>query len=297
MISKRDGCHKKAWLIAVNFLMILASSVSMSAPTAKVGLSAGLEAFRLKEFDSGGTRLLKESGTRYVTTVFLDDGGTYAVQGALLYRLEASAYWGQVDYDGISQSVDATQNNLALRSKTDYLGGHAEIILGYRFRPANGPRSLEAMGGLGAASWNRSIRNATAANGTPVSGIEENYNVYYGKIALGLNDFLPSSWRNHVQFGVKLPFRINEDVKLSKVGYDDDLTLQPGNTYSGFVKLLLEPRPKDDKSGNLLISVYYDGLRLNPSKAKTVTRNGSPVQVWQPESHMDIFGLQLGYRF
>ena len=81
------------------------------------------------------------------------------------------------------------------------------------------------------------------------------------------------------------------------MGYDSDLTLSPGNTFSGFIKLQLEPQSIDNKPGNLVINVYYDSFRFDPSKAKTVTRNGSPVQVWQPETHMDILGLQLGYRF
>jgi len=269
----------------------------MATPIATVGLSGGVEAMRVKEFDSSGSRLLLETGNRYVTTAFLDDGGKYDPEVPIHYHLEASAYWGQVDYDGKSQSVDPTQSNIPLMTKTDYLGGRAEALVGYRIRPLDGPRSLELIGGLGVDGWNRRIQNATASNGTLVSGIEETYTVYYGKIALGLNNLASSSLRNQLQLGVKLPFYITEDVYLSNVGYDSDLTLSPGNAFSGFIKLQLEPQSIDNKPGNLVINVYYDGFRFDPSKAKTVTRNGTPVQVWQPETHLDILGLQFGYRF
>ena len=297
MILDHIGYRNKLWLAAALTLMILTSPLCMAAPIATVGLSGGIEAFRLKEFDSSGSRLLLETGKRYVTTAFLDDGGKYAPEAPLHYHLEASAYWGQIDYDGKAQSVDPTQSNLPLMSKTDYRGGRAEALLGYRIKPMGGTRGLELIGGLGVDGWNRRIHNATASNGTLVSGIEETYTVYYGKVALGLNNLYSSSWRNQLQFGVKLPYNITEDVYLSNVGYDRDLTLSPGNTYSGFIKLQLEPQPKGNKPGNLVINVYYDGFRFNPSKAKTVTRNGSPVQVWQPETHIDILGLQIGYRF
>ena len=297
MILYRLGYRNLPWLATAVTLMGLTSPLCMAAPIATVGLSGGIEAMRLKEFDSSGSRLLLETGNRYVTTAFLDDGGKYDPEVPIHYHLEASAYWGQLDYDGKSQSVDPTQSNLPLMSKTDYRGGRAEALLGYRIKPLGGPRSLELIGGLGVDGWNRRIHNASASNGTLVSGIEETYTVYYGKIALGLNNLYASSWYNQLQFGIKLPFNISEDVYLSNVGYDSDLTLSPGNTFSGFIKLQLEPQSKDNKPGNLIINVYYDSFRFDPSKAETVTRNGSPVQVWQPETHIDILGLQLGYRF
>jgi hypothetical protein len=297
MSFHRDGYHKKAWLGSIISLMILTSSVCVATPAATVGLSGGLEEFRLKEFDSTGARLLSETGNRYVTSAFLDNAGRYDLETRLLYHLDAGIYWGQVNYDGKSQSVYPAQSNLPLMSRTDYQGGRAEAILGYRFKPPNIPHPVEVMGGLGLDVWSRSIHSATTSNGTLVSGIKETYNAYYGKIALGLSNLFPSSWHSHLQLGIKLPFYISEHINLSKVGYDSDLTLSPGNTYSEFIKLALEPQPKDNKSGNVVISIYYDGFRFDPSKAKTATYNGSPVQVWQPETHIDIFGLQIGYRF
>ena len=298
MIVHRSGHQNhKPWLVSIICLMTFSSSLCLAAPAATIGLSGGLETFRLKEFDSAGDRLLSETGNRYVATAFLDDGAKYNLETPLIYHLETSAYWGQVDYDGKSQSVDPAQSNLPLMSRTDYRGGRAEALFGYRFKASNSPRDIEIIAGTGIDSWSRVIHSATTSNGTLVSGIKETYVAYYGKIALGLSNLYPSTWHSYLQFGVKMPFSISEDINLSEVGYDNDLTVSPGNTYSGFVNLALEPRPKDNKSGNLVVRVYYDGFRFNPSQSKTATRGGSPIQVWQPETHIDILGVQIGYRF
>lgn len=297
MIFISHRSRSKAWRAALISVITLTSSLCAAAPAVTVGLSGGLESFRLKEFDNGGARLLSEAGYRYVTTAFLDNVGKYDLQTPLLYHAEVSAYWGQVDYDGQSQSVDPAQSNLPLSSQTDYQGGRGEAMAGYRFPVPGGIRAIELMGGMGVDVWSRSIHSATTSNGTLVSGIKEIYNAYYGKAALGLSNLFTSTWRNHVEFGVKMPFSISETINLSKVGYDSDLTVYPGNSYSLFAKLLLEPPPKGNKPGNMVIKLYYDGFRFDPSKTKTVGHNGSLVYVWQPETHMDIFGLQLGYRF
>ena len=287
----------RPWLFSIITFAMLTPSLCGATPLATVGLNGGIEAFRLKEFDGTGARLLSETGNRYIITAFLDNGDKYDPKAQLLYHLEASAYWGQVDYDGKSQSVDPAQSSLPLLSQTEYRGGRTEALLGYRFRSSISLRTMEVMGGVGGDSWHRRIHSATTSNGTLVSGIEEFYKVFYGKIAFGLSNLLASTWHSQLQFGIKLPFYISEDINLSKVGYDSDLSLSPGKTYSGFISLLLEPRSKNIKTGNPVIRIYYDGYRFDTSKAKTVTRNGSPVQVWQPETHIDTLGIQIGYRF
>jgi len=297
MIFFCDGYKNKLRLAVVSSLMTLIPSLCVASPIATVGLSGGIEAFRLKEFDSSGTRLLSETGNLYVTTAFLDDGDKYGLEKSLHYHLEASVYWGQVDYDGISQSIDPSQSNLPLMSQTEYRGGRTEAMLGYRLKTLNSGLTLELIGGLGWDGWNRRIYSAYSSNGTYVSGIEETYNTFYGRLALGLSNLFKSRWHDQLIIGIKAPFNITEDINLTAVGYDNDLTLSPGNHISGFIYYQLEPHPENNKAGNPVIRIYYDGFRFDASKAKTVVRNGSPIQVWQPETHIDVLGLQLGYRF
>lgn len=288
---------RASWRITIIAVMICMSSVCGAAPGMSIGLSGGLEVFNLKEFDSSGSRLLSEAGDRYVTTVLLDKSRAYNHEASLLYHLEAAAYWGQVSYDGQTQSLDPAQSNLPVTSDTDYQGGRAEALLGYRFQRSIIPQTIEVAGGLGVDGWSRRIADGTASNGILVSGIHEVYRTYYGKVALGLTHLYPSNWYSHLRLGLKIPFNISEDVGLQNLGYDSDLTVSPGNAYSGFVTLLFEPQANPDKPGNLFFSVYYDGFRFDPSKAKTATHNGSPIPVWQPKTQIDVYGLQIGYRF
>jgi len=296
MIACHNGRYNGVYLILAAFLTMSIPSHCPAVPIPSVGLSGGLEGFHLKEIDSSGTRLLSETGRRYVATAFLDDSDKYEFKTPLLYHLEASTYWGQVDYEGMSQSITPGQNNLPLLSQTDYLGGRAEAMVGYRFMLPNHSSAIELLGGMGVDGWKRRIHSAVASDGTAVSGIEERYTAYYGKIALGLSNLYPSGWYSHLQFGVKIPVDIIEYVYLSKVGYDNDLTLNPGNTLSGFVDLQFESS-HSDKAGNPVFRIYYDAFRFDPSAAKSANRGTSTDHVWQPETRIDIFGLQIGYRF
>ena len=183
--------HRIVWLISVFFSISILPSLSVANTVGKVGLSGGIETFREKEFDSDGTSLVKESGYRYVATVSFDSKPAQDTSPALFYQLEASGYLGNVDYEGKSQSLDASLSNLDIQSKTEYLGGRAEAVLGYHIKFSSFPHTLDINGGLGIDTWTRNIRNSIASNGTQVSGIREDYTVYYGKLALGLNNPIP----------------------------------------------------------------------------------------------------------
>jgi hypothetical protein len=261
-------------------------------------ISGGVEYFHLKELGSNGSRLLAETGARYAISAALDNASRYDRLAPWLYHAEITAYTGQVDYDGVSQSTDPTQNNLPFGTDTNYLGARAEALLGYRVKPAALSHALELIAGLGLDGWRRRIHTGFTANSTRVSGTEEIYRVFYGKAALGLTDLWSGGWHNQLQAGVKLPIRIDEEVHLRAVGYDNDLNLVPANAYSGFARLTLEaPHSPGAGGGNLLLSLYYEGLRFDPSPSKLVSRGDTLVSVWQPATHIDVFGVQVGYRF
>lgn len=271
-----------------------ASAESSLDPVPSV--SGGLEYFHLQELNTGGARLLAETGYRYVIRATLDSAGRYDPVARLLYHLELAGYAGPVDYDGQSQSIDPHQNNLPFSTTTHYQGVRAEAVGGVRLTPETMSRSLDLIGGLGADTWRRQIDSGTTAAGTAVSGVEEIYQVVYAKAGLGMSDLWSGRWHNYLQAGLKLPIKVNEDVNLRAVGYDRNLSLSPGNAYSGFAELTLEA-PADGTCGNLLLSLYYQGLRFDPSPSKLASRGNTVVSVWQPETHIDVFGLQLGYRF
>lgn len=286
------------WVMA-SCLFCSGGLVSAQADSAVApAISGGVEYFHLKELDSNGSRLLAETGTRYAISAALDNASRYDPLTPWLYHAEITAYTGQVDYDGLSQSIDPTENNLPFGTDTNYLGARAEAQLGYQVRPAVLSHALQLIAGLGVDGWRRRIHTGFTANGIQVSGTEEIYRAFYGKAALGIADLWSGGWHNQIQAGVKLPIRIVEDVNLRAVGYDNDLSLSPTNAYSGFARLTLEaPRPRNAAGGNLLLSLYYEGLRFDPSPSKLVSRGDTLVSVWQPETRIDVFGVQVGYRF
>lgn len=254
----------------------------------------GVEHFHLEEISGAGKRFLEESGPRYVLSGrFGNETHPNAVR---LYHLEAAAYTGTVDYNGQTQSVDPAKSNIALNSETEYQGGRLEAMLGYRFRPPLFPQGLDTLVGVGLDNWRRHVKGGLDATDTPVSGIEENYRVYYSRFALGIHGPDSSAVRLHLQAGLTLPLTISEDVKLKQLGFDHDTTVSPGNAVSGFVALNLESRPAWLKSDSLLLTLYYDGYRFKRSDSETVTRSGTPYQVSQPKTEIDIFGLQVGCR-
>lgn len=285
------------WLIAILTAPLWPWTVQAGPAQPSLAVSGGIEPTYLKELDSSGSRLLSEKGGRYVISVKLDNQNRYDLQAPFLYHLEASSYAGRLDYSGQSQSLDPSVGNVPFSSQTDYQGGRAEALLGYRLRPSFISNPLEVLGGIGFDNWRRQIQSGNDFYGSPVSGIEEIYRVYYGKLGLGMTDMFSSHWHHHLQAGLKIPFHITEDVSLRSVGYDNDVTLTPGNTYSAFIKWDMEAPPDQGKHGNFLLSFYYEGLRFDPSPSKTVGHSGTTASVWQPETHIDIFGAQMGYRF
>jgi len=208
-----------------------------------LGLSGGLESFHLKELSSNGTRLLAESGNRLVVTAYLDDRKRYELANPWFYHLEGAIYSGQVDYDGQSQSVDPAKGNIPFKSQTDYQGGRGEALVGYRTKASIASHPLEILGGMGIEGWSRSIKDGTTSGGIPVSGIEEIYHTSYGKLALGIRDLFSTQWHTHLYAGFKLPFSTKEDINLRAVGYDSDLSINPGNHISTFIKFMMESRP------------------------------------------------------
>ncbi len=292
-----DLRHAQGACLAAVIFCILWSSSANAGSTPAFGFSGGLEYFQLEEVDGTGARLLKESGPRYLISGHLDNSAGYDTAVRWLYHTEVAAYAGSVDYDGQSQSVDPAQGNQPFASNTDYYGLRGEALLGYRRQPFSLPLGVEILGGAGLDVWLRRIQGGLDANGAAINGAEELYRVYYGKIALGLTTLFSSTWHGYLQTGLKMPLSISEDVNLSAAGFDSDVTLSPGNAPWGYIKLVIEPRSASNKPGNLLFAVYYDGFRFNRSEAENVTHNGTPIQVLQPETHIDIVGAQIGYRF
>jgi hypothetical protein len=246
-------------------------------------VSAGVEGFRWEEFN-GDQRFLKETGPRLTVGLMLDH--LQQADQANPYSLEVRAYLGVVDYDG------QTQEGISVKTDTNYFGVSAEAMGGLRLK---GSQAVDLLGGLGVDTWNRDLQDGTTANGSAVSGYQENYFIIYGKLGPGFL-FLGEASRSYLQFGIKYPLYTFERVYLSDVGFDSDVDLSPGKQVSGYAKWQMNWGRDTDKP-RFGLSIYYDSYRFSASASKTISAGGFLYSVYQPESRMDVLGARLEYYF
>ncbi len=250
-------------------------------------LSAALESYRWQEFSASGARLLGESGPHLRLTAALDslqrasDGG--------IYRLSASVYGGQVDYDG------QTQDGTPATTNTNYFGYLFEGLGGWRF---GGSVGFDVFGGLAVNGWRRELLNGRTVTGAPVQGYTEDYLTALGKLGLG-GYYRAEDWRAQLHVGAQRPLKTYERVYLSDAGFDDDVTLHPGKDTSGFARLQVDLGPAASRA---FVALYYDGLRLTQSDSATVSSAtlcgpSGICTVTQPQSQRDIVGLEVGLAF
>ena len=250
-------------------------------------LSAALESYRWEEFSTSGTRLLEESGPRLRLTAALDNMQRSSDGG--IYRLNASVYGGQVDYDG------QTQGGTPATTDTNYFGYLFEGLGGFRFGAATG---FDVLGGIVVEGWRRELLNGRTVTGVPVQGYTEDYLTALGKIGLG-GYYHAENWRAQLHLGAQRPLKTYERVYLSDAGFDDDVTLHPGRDTSGFARLQVGVGPVTSRA---FVALYYDGLRLKQSDTATVSSATlcGPTgicTVTQPKSQRDIVGLEVGLAF
>lgn len=252
-----------------------------------IGLSAGPEYFSWRELDGAGNTWLHETGPRFSVSASADDLNLR--RSGPVYQVFGRAYVGYVGYSGMTQPTPPLFQSIHAESHTRYLGGVVEATGGYRFwNPFNSVAvAVDVVGGLGLDQWHRVIGNTTAPTGTQpaqsvlITGAVEDYRIPYLKTGLGLFH-AGNGWMQYLQGGVKLPFATHEEARLFGV------TVAPGSAVSFYVKWQLA-RLNANGDRSYFMSLFYDGFRFSPSPAV----NG----VYQPESHEDVVGLQLGYYF
>jgi hypothetical protein len=276
--------RNRPWVILTFCLCGAPIAHADEAPTKpSFTMNAGLESFRWEEFN-GDQRLLKETGPRFTVGFMLDH--LQQADQANPYSLEAHAYLGVVDYDG------QTQEGISVKTDVNYFGINAEAMGGVRLA---GSLRMDLLGGLGVDTWSRDLQDSTAANGSAVSGYQENYFIIYGKLGPGFL-FQGETRRSYLQFGIKYPLYTFEQAHLADIGFDSDVDLSPGKQVSGYAKWQMNWGRETDKP-RFGVSIYYDSYRFSASDSKTVSAGGYLFRVYQPESRMDVLGARLEYFF
>lgn len=248
------------------------------------GFDAGLEYFTWEEFDANGASILKETGPRFTFGGYL--GNMLIQDRGFMYHVDARIYVGIVDYEG------RDSNQVAFNTDTDYTGMALEGLAGYRL--GSGTVRADFIGAAVIDAWRRYINGGTNVNGGSVSALEE----YYGIVNLKLGggpSFHTQTWRGQLHLGVKYPVLTDEYAQLTEIGFEDDAQLSPNGRASGFLSFTNQFALSADRA--LSIDVYYDSYRFAPSEMQIIFDGTQNKAVWQPESHMDVFGIQAGVRF
>ena len=278
-------------MIAMLTLGVVSVAVADPAPTEN-HMQVGVDSYGWKEYSANGTGGVSESGS----LLSLGDGwdDLRRIDSGPIYGADGNIYFGRVNYSGYSQNLQ-TGTQTPLSSTANYYGLHVAGLGGYRF--ARDLLGLDLFGGGVLDFWNRSIANATDANGTPTSGYTEDYTILDLKFGTGLFQEM-GSWSYRFEIGAKYPIYILEHVNLY-----DGLNLSPGKKASAFAKLNFELGPEFRNHFGLILS--YDSYRFSPSALKMLTnggvpvtdQNGNPLYGYQPESDQDVYRISLAYYF
>jgi hypothetical protein len=248
---------------------ILTVAASEARAATEWMMQAGIEDFRWREFE-GGTRLLEESGTRYSLGIGLES--PMSPDSLTVFNAEGKLYFGTVDYDGQACNV-LTGVCVPSASETDYDGIMAEASVSRRY-PKDQGGAFEVFGAVGIDSWTREIKSTAFA-----SGGWEDWTVFYGRAGAG--------WRTGayaLRAGVKLPLAVDEATDLG-------IDLEPKGRASLFLGFMATVHDSPRQSWS--INAFYDSYRFAESDHVLVWTNLGLLEVWQPESHQDVLGLQL----
>jgi hypothetical protein len=236
-------------------------------------LQAGIEDFRWREFE-GGSRLLEESGARYSLGIGLES--PVSPDSFTVFSAEGKLYFGAVDYDGQACNV-LTGVCVPMASETDYNGIMTEASVSRRY-PKDQGGAFELFGAVGIDAWTREIKpTATATGGS------EDWTVFYGRAGAG--------WRTSayaLRAGIKLPLAVDEAT-------DFGVDLEPKGRASLFLGFTATVH--DSSRQTWAINAFYDSYRFAESDHMLVWTNLGLLEVWQPESHQDVLGLQLTGRW
>lgn len=160
------------------------------------------EQFQRQESSSAGAHLRLETGQR-ISLGFTEDNLGWNHPG-IIYELSGHGTLGIVFYDDNSpQPVLGTMTSLS--TKSDYLGGTLQLLIGQRYGYLIDGVYLEILGGMDAEGWARNIRNGSDRSILSIGrGVLDVRASVTPKLALGVTGW----WKGHrerLQIGVKYP--------------------------------------------------------------------------------------------
>ncbi len=266
------------------FIFLILQLLTFFNPV-QAALSAGFgpEHFLWREFNPDGSQALEESGFRYALQLHWEQEKPMG----FLFGYEGKLYLGTVRYDGMTLGT----NPVPVTTDTTYSGLQNEGILVSR-KPLNDLFTLDLMTKLGWDHWSRNINPQN-------SNQLEEYDIIFLKMG-PLLQYQRANKRLWFGAGGKFPLYTFENAHINTVCYGLSLTdpqfsncidknppLHPGQQLSFYANI--------EYGFNSLwaITLYYDSYRFSKSSYENETQHG----FYQPESFMDLIGLQGIYHF
>jgi len=272
------SCYSLRALLIIAVSLLWWPNAWSSHTESKRQLLAGVELFRWQEFGANQERLLSEQGARITLQGNWDNLIPANRLGQI--NLMARVYSGDLNYDGQTQSLTPALDGIFVASRSRYDGLDAELQALHPLKKLDNTALLLS---IGFDLWRRDIQDTTDAQGNPVSGAIEDYQLLYTRLGLQKQhhaDFGSSRTR----IGIKYPLRVDEQA--SGIGP----TLHPGSKWSVFASYRLNLANRR----HTIIDIYFDSLRFAPSPTVT-DQYGDP---WlQPQSQQDTLGIMLGVPF
>lgn len=269
---------KTAVIAAVIFLCAAASAFAGPQPEVRPYFAA--QYFTWSEYDSGGARLLKESGPLVAAGARLELPLTHLLQHVLL-RSKAELFGGKVNYSGQTQGA----NPIPVDTDVIYFG----VDLGFDVGPKiqRDDWYLYPFAGLDYRGWYRMLQDSTSGN-VAVSGYTEDWETGSGRFGIRYGKELPRQRSLFVEGGAKYPFYVGNTVEFVEAG---KVTFRPRGLWSAFGEVGF-------RSDRLEVAATYEGFRYAESPQVIVRTGSTPPQFFfQPDSDSDIWGLRVGLRF
>jgi hypothetical protein len=256
--------------------------------------------FNWREYKSTGAKILTEEG------LLVGAGGSARLDlydRKLMLKTKGELFGGDVGYNGHTQQLpplpsppnppNTPDPDSERPVKTDvvYFGVKAETDLGWRIPIPHG--SVEPFAGLGYRWWLRSLQGAssTDANGGAISvgGYPEYWQSLYTRLGARAAWLYSDGLTVFAEAGGKYPLY---NQNLADFPGTDKVAIRPGKAWTAFAEIGAAHK-------RFRPSIFYEGFSFPRSTTVRAfsTIENRVIEVSQPRSASDIFGLNLAWLF
>ncbi len=260
----------------------------LNASKLELFAGASMMNFDYTEFDTNGAWLDDENG--WLPGLLL--GGTLYWPGNWYASLELNYYFGDVTYEGQTQSDDPALSGLYINSRSDADIFDTTAIVGYQFSVAR------VYAGLGYYFWRRNIRPTLTNGGLQVAGLLEFYSWSYA--LLGFNTPLFVKEDSRINLDIRVTRMLQAQMEVDFLGYGgyDNSNLNLGEDWGLRLALPWTFRLSATNDATITIEPYYYRWDLNRSNVAELTVNGvgTGSGVVEPQSETRNLGISVYFR-